>query len=117
MYYLIYSFHFTYKHLNKYYHSLIINLVIFIYLFMGFTIRFIIKALKITTQEDVFIKVVITIIIRSYNSIIVIVFISIQYVSKYSHHIITFFIIIHLMFILVINYIDFSITVFKNSIY
>ena len=77
-------------------------------------IRFIIGALKIIIQEDIFIKVII---IRSCNSIIVNVLISIHYVSYYSNHIITSFIITHLMFILVTNYIDFCITVFKNLVY
>jgi hypothetical protein len=102
--------HFIYTHHNKYYHSLKINLVPFIYSFMVFPIiRFIIPVLKIITLK--------VIIIRSCNSIIVIVFISIHYVSYYSHQIITSFIITHLMFILVTNYIDFCITVFKNLVY
>ena len=121
---IIVIIHFTYIRHNKYYQFPMIvphwdnrspiNLEAMVYSFMVFTIIFIILVLKIIVREDIFIKVII---IRSCNSIIVIVFISIHYVSYYSHHIITFFIIIHLMFILVINYNDFSITVFKNSIY
>ena len=52
--------HFTYTHHNKYYHSLMINLETIVYRLMGFTIRFI--------------KDITIVIIRSYNSIIVIIF-------------------------------------------